>query len=313
MSSVQPAYRLALATSVLIPGIHPDDDHLANSLKRLSIEPTACVWNDPAIDWSRFDAVLMRTTWDYFQHYTAFRQWLDRLPIPTINNKHLLHWNSDKRYLLELEQHGVEVIPTLITTAQALRETLTAISARDVVVKPTVSGGAWQTLRGEVGDEAFERSVAQLPQELDYMVQAFVPEIVNNGEWSLLFFDGRYSHAVIKRAATGDYRVQGQFGGSTEAIEPSAAIIASAQRALTAVAAIGHADHAYVRVDGVLVGGRFLLMELEMIEPSLFLTERPDAAERFASNLRRRLDALTGSPAVVELATDRAGTLDVHS
>lgn len=313
MSSAQPAYRLALATSVLIPGIHPDDDHLANSLKRLSIEPTACVWNDPTIDWSRFDAVLMRTSWDYFQHYTAFRHWLDRLPIPTINNKHLLHWNSDKRYLLELEQHGIEIIPTRIATAHGLRETLALLSTREVVIKPTVSGGAWHTLRGEVGEVAFERAVAQLPQELDYMVQAFVPEIVSNGEWSLLFFDGRYSHAVIKRAATGDYRVQGQFGGSTEAIEPSAAIIASARRALTAVAAIGHADHAYVRVDGVMVDDRFLLMELEMIEPSLFLTERPDAAECFASNLRRRLDALTGSAAGVESAIDRVGTLGAHA
>ncbi|MDZ4813977.1 MAG: hypothetical protein SGI99_15400 [Pseudomonadota bacterium] len=304
MSSVQPAYRLALATSVLIPGIHPDDEHLANSLKRLGIEPTACIWNDPGIDWSRFDAVLMRTTWDYFQHYTAFKRWLDWLAIPTINNKPLLHWNSDKRYLLELEQQGVEIIPTRITTAQGLRETLAAISTREVVVKPTVSGGAWQTLRGVVGEEAFERAMAQLPQELGYMVQAFVPEIVSSGEWSLLFFDGRYSHAVIKRAATGDYRVQGQFGGSTEAIEPSAAIFASAQRALTAVAAIGHADHAYVRVDGVMVDDRFLLMELEMIEPSLFLTERPDAAERFARNLRKRLDALIGATTGTRSAPD---------
>ncbi|MGH8105930.1 MAG: ATP-grasp domain-containing protein, partial [Arenimonas sp.] len=209
-------------------------------------------------------------------------------------HKNLLQFNSDKRNLLELEQHGVDIIPTHITNAQGLNKSLAAMHGRDVVVKPIVSGGAWHTLRGVVGDLAFEQAVAQLPQELDYMVQAFVPEVASEGEWSLLFFDGQFSHAVIKRAATGDYRVQESFGGSTEAIEPSASIIASAKRALTATAAIGHTDHAYARVDGVMVDGRFLLMELEMIEPALFLTNRPDAAERFASNLRKRLDAMAG-------------------
>ena len=289
--SVQTSYRLALATCAHLPGIHPDDIHLASSLTRLGIEPSACIWNDPAVDWSRFDTVLMRTTWDYFKHYAAFKSWLDRLPIPTVNNQPLLRWNGDKRYLLELERQGVGIIPTRITSADGLREALAAMSGREVVVKPTVSGGGWHTLRGVVGDIAFEQAVAQLPRDLDYMVQAFVPEIVSDGEWSLLFFDGKFSHAVIKRAARGDYRVQGEFGGSVEAAEPDAAIIASAQRAMAAVAAIGHGDYAYARVDGVMVAGRLLLMELEMIEPLLFLSGRPDVAERFAGNLRRRLAA----------------------
>jgi glutathione synthase/RimK-type ligase-like ATP-grasp enzyme len=293
MSSVQTVYRLALATSTIIPGIDADDAHLAISLQRLAIEPTPCIWNDPAIDWSSFDAVLIRTTWDYFKHYAAFRQWLDRLTIPAINNQRLLHWNSDKRYLLQLEQLGVDIIPTRIVTAQKLGETLAAFADREVVVKPTVSGGAWHTLRGTVGQAAFDQAVTQLPQDLDYIVQPFVPEIVRDGEWSILFFDGQYSHAVLKRAASGDYRVQGIFGGSTEVIEPGAALIASAQRALDATAAIGHTDQAYARVDGVIVDGRFLLMEVEMIEPFLFLAQRPDAAERFAGNLRRRLEALS--------------------
>jgi glutathione synthase/RimK-type ligase-like ATP-grasp enzyme len=290
--SVQSSYRLALATCAHLPGIYPDDVHLANSLKRLGIEPVSCIWNDPAVDWSRFDTVLMRTTWDYFKHYAAFTRWLDRLAIPTINNRELLRWNSEKRYLLELERHGVDIIPTRIASAQGLRATLAAMLGQEVVVKPTVSGGGWHTLRGVVGDAAFEHALAQLPPELAYLVQAFVPEIVSDGEWSLLFFDGIYSHAVIKRAAVGDYRVQSEFGGSVETVEPDAAIIASAQRVLTAVAAIGHDDHAYARVDGVVVDGRFLLMELEMVEPTLFLAERPDVAERFAGNLRRRLDVM---------------------
>lgn len=281
--------RLAVATSVIVPGIHPDDNHLTTSLRRLGIEPTACIWNDPRVDWAAFDAVLIRSTWDYFKHYPAFRQWLDQLPIPTINNKDLLRWNSDKSYLLDLAEQGVDIIPTLITPAKKLQQTLATMPAREVVIKPTISGTAWHTARGVVGETEFNRVIAQLPLEFDYLVQPYVPEVVSDGEWSLLFFDGEYSHAVIKQPAMGDYRVQSDFGGTANPIEPDASLIASAKRALVAAAAIGHADIAYARVDGVISRGSFLLMELEMIEPFLHLKACPEAAERFASNLWKRL------------------------
>jgi glutathione synthase/RimK-type ligase-like ATP-grasp enzyme len=290
--SVPISFRLALATCAHLPGVHPDDGHLAVSLRRLGIEPTACIWNDPAVDWSRFDAVLMRTTWDYFKHFADFTCWLERLPVPVINDRPLLRWNSDKRYLLELERLGIDIIPTRIASANQLPETLAAMPGQQVVVKPTVSGGGWHTLRGVAGENTFGRALAQLPAELDYLVQPFVPEIVSAGECSLLFFDGQFSHAIRKRAARGDYRVQSEFGGSVEPLQPDPAMIAIAGRVLAAVAAIGHGDAAYGRVDGVVVDGRFRLMELEMIEPSLFLAERPDAAERFAGNLRRRLERM---------------------
>ena len=282
-------HRLAIATSSMVPGIHPDDRHLADSLLSLGIETTPCVWNDPGVDWSRYDAVLMRSTWDYFKHYAAFVEWLDHLPIPTINDKALLRWNSDKRYLPELAAQGVDIIPTTIAAGTELRQTLARMSGQEVVLKPTVSGTAWYTARGVVGDPAFEQVVAQLPREFEYLVQAFVPEVVSDGEWSLLFFGGEYSHAVIKRAAAGDYRVQSDFGGTADAVDPDPALIASARRALAAAAALGHADSAYARVDGVICDGRFLLMELEMIEPFLHLGARPEAAERFAGHLQRRL------------------------
>jgi len=287
--SMQTTHRLALATCAHLPGIHPDDVHLASALARLGIEPVACTWDDPAVDWSRFDAVLIRTTWDYFQRYEAFLQWLERLSVPTINEQALLRWNSDKRYLLELSQLGVDIVPARVVSAGNLRDLLAGMAGDDVVVKPTVSGGAWNTVRGIAGDASFEHAVAALPTTYDYLVQAFVPEVASAGEWSLLFFDGVFSHAILKRAASGEFRVQSQFGGSVEPIEPDAGILASAQKALAAVAKLGYPDHAYARVDGVMIDGRFRLMELEMIEPALFLAGRPDAAERFAANLRRRL------------------------
>lgn len=294
MSALSAPIRLAVATSSAFPGIHPDDIHLADTLRTLGVEPVACVWNDPALDWTGFDAVLVRTTWDYFQHHAAFMAWLDRLDdggTVVLNPTATLRWNSDKRYLLELSQHGIPIIPTRIAAAGDLHDTLRADTGKDVVVKPAVGGGAWHTVRGRVGDASFDAAIAPLPTTLDYLVQPFVPEVADAGEWSLVFFDGAFSHAVLKRPRDGDYRVQHEHGGSSGLAIPSAPIVEAAQRALAAAAACGHAGHAYVRVDGVVVDGRFVLMELEMIEPSLFLAAAPAAAERYAHNLARRLRA----------------------
>jgi len=292
MSLHTAARRLALATCADLPSIQPDDAYLVTSLERLGIQPVVCVWNDPAVDWAAFDAVLIRTVWDYFKHHAEFLDWLDRLDrlgVPTINDSALLRWNSDKRYLLELARHDVAIIPTRLARAAALPDVLATMPAQQVVIKPSISGGAWHTVRGTVGDAAFDAAVARLPRELDYLVQPFVPEIVSAGEWSLLYFAGEFSHAVIKRPAAGDYRVQGEHGGSAETARPDDAILAAAERALAAVAAIGHGDHAYVRVDGVVSQGRFLIMELELIEPFLHLAAHPAAAERLARDVAGRL------------------------
>jgi glutathione synthase/RimK-type ligase-like ATP-grasp enzyme len=292
MSFPAAAHRLAFATSADYPSIQPDDAHLATSLEHLGIQPIVCVWNDPDVDWSTFDAVLIRTIWDYFKHHVAFLDWLDRLDrlgVPTINDSALLRWNSDKRYLLELARLGVAIIPTRLASAAELSDVLATMPGQQVVIKPSISGSAWHTLRGTVGDAVFAEAMAQLPREFEYLVQPFVPEIVSDGEWSLLYFAGEFSHAVIKRPAAGDYRVQGEFGGSAEPIHPNATTLAAADRALATVAAIGHGEHAYVRVDGVISGGRFLIMELEMIEPFLHLAVRPAAAERLAQDVAGRL------------------------
>jgi glutathione synthase/RimK-type ligase-like ATP-grasp enzyme len=300
--SVPDRFRVALATCAAMPGFHPDDAPLVAALRARGIEPVSCVWDDAAVAWAHFDAVLIRTTWDYFQRFGEFVGWLDRLPVATINPKPMLRWNADKRYLLELQALGVAIVPMRVVAGGELAATvrrgapyksgsgcLDGMDGREVVVKPTVSGGAWHTVRGVVGSADFAAAVAALPMEFDYLVQGFVPEIVADGEWSLLYFDGRYSHAVIKRAKRGDYRVQGVHGGSVEVVEPPTALIDSAHRVLAAAAALGYADTAYARIDGVVVNGEFQLMELEVIEPALFFEQRPEAGEALAEAVRRRL------------------------
>lgn len=286
------ACRLAVATSSELPAFQPDDLGLAAALEARDVESTICVWNDPRVDWSAFDAVLIRTVWDYYKHHAAFLAWLDRLDrlgVPTINDSALLRWNSDKRYLLELADHGVGIVPTRLAGHAELAAVLAALSAQQLVVKPTVSGGAWHTVRGTAGDVAFDAAVKQLPTAHDYLVQPFVPEIVSEGEWSLLYFGGRFSHAVLKRPAVGDFRVQSEFGGNVESAQPNAEMLAAAARALAAVAAIGHRDPTYVRVDGVICGDRFLIMELELIEPFLFLGTSTNAAAHLAQAVAERV------------------------
>lgn len=288
-------FRLAIASSEQFPTVHVDDVFLVAMLELLGVQPTVCVWNDPAVDWTAFDAVLIRTIWDYFQHYASYLDWLHRLEqrgVTTINDTQMLRWNGDKRYLLDLERQGIPIIPTRVVQGHALQEASLSFPDRHVVIKPTVSGGAWHTVRGETGTADFQHALTQLPKELDYLVQPFVPEIASHGEWSLLYFDGVYSHAVLKRPTTGDYRVQEQHGGTTTQATPDETILNAASKTIAAVTALGHREPAYARVDGVMVGDQFLIMELELIEPSLFLAERPDAAERFARQIAERLQRL---------------------
>ena len=286
--------RLALATYAAFADGHPDDDVLRDALRKHGISALPAVWNDAAVDWSGFDAVLLRTTWDYFEHPATFHAWLDRLEadgVPVLNPPPVLRWNADKRYLRDLERDGVAVVDTRWADASDVPALLEELAGQAVVVKPAVSGGAWHTARGVAGSAELAASVARIPPALHCLVQPFVPEIVDEGEWSLLFFGGEFSHAVLKRPAAGDYRVQSQFGGTAEPLDPGPALIAAARDAIAASERRTGAATAYARVDGVRSGGRFVLMEIELIEPSLFFAGNAGAAARFADVLAARVPA----------------------
>lgn len=289
-----PPLSIALVTSQVHPDIDPDDEGLVVALRAHGIEPSACMWNDPSVDWAAFDALLVRSTWDYFQHYTEFLRWyahIAELGVAIVNPLPLLIWNSDKRYLLELAKLDVPIIATTHARGDELEATLASMSG-EVVVKPSVSGGAWHTVRGRIGSGEFDQALAALPRELDYLIQPFMPQIVEQGEWSLLFFGGVYSHAVLKKPGADDYRVQTYFGGTADLTEPGPSILAAARHALQAVTALGYRDQAYVRVDGVVDDGVFRVMELEFIEPFLHFAAHPPAAGLFAAQLARRWQAL---------------------
>lgn len=278
---------LALVTFAGFPQLHDDDRVALPALVARGFSPEPVAW-DADVDWGRFDRIVLRSTWDYFQRIDAFRAWLDRLeahgarvlnPIPT------LRWNSDKRYLQALAARGLPVIETA-WLAQGEPVALQALLATrgwdEAVVKPAISGGGWRTFRVR-RDEAPARQ-AELEVLLsagDVMVQPFVREILEDGERSLVFFNRALSHAVQKRPKSGEFLVQLEHGGSLEPIEPPTELLALAQRALAEVPG----PLLYARVDAVRTQGRWALNELELIEPMLYLRFVPGAAERFAEAL----------------------------
>jgi glutathione synthase/RimK-type ligase-like ATP-grasp enzyme len=279
--------RIALATSADHADLHPDDLSLAAALRTAGLDPVAEVWTDPSVDWSAYDAVLLRSVWDYHTRYLEFTEWLgqlDKAGVRVLNDTDLIRWNGDKRYLLELRERGVAIVPSQVAAGACLREVVSGLDGQEIVIKPTVSATALHTVRGVAGSEQLNRAIDELPDNV-YLVQPFLPEIQSEGEWSLIYLDGEFSHAVIKRPADGDYRVQDDFGGTAELADPAPAVRAAADAVLEA----SRVSPVYARVDGVVAAGRFLLMELELIEPYLFLPQHPAAAAQLASAVAARL------------------------
>jgi hypothetical protein len=292
MKTAEP--RVALVTCADYPDLFEDDRLLARALEQLGISARPAVWSNAAVDWTSYDALVIRTPWDYFQRPAEFRAWLDaRIASGVLmcNAGDILDWNYDKRYLQDLEEAGVPLVPTICIGRGEQADVAALARARgwnEIVVKPTISGGAYRTYRFFVDEAAaFAKQIDDTLADRGVLVQPFVREILTGGELSLLFFDGVYSHAVCKRPKPGDYRVQFQFGGTTERVEAEPALVAQARACVLAAPSLP----VYARVDGVVKEGRFLLMELEVFEPLMFLASHPEAPGRFARAVQGRIRA----------------------
>ncbi|MET0553091.1 MAG: hypothetical protein ABW221_08640 [Vicinamibacteria bacterium] len=278
--------RVALVTCRRLPELTDDDRLLLPALAAAGAVTEAVVWDDQAADWKRFDRVVLRSVWDYHLRPDAFDAWLTaraRDGAAMWNPAALVRWNLHKSYLRALARDGVATVETGWLdrgSSAALTDVMDARGWTDVVVKPAVSASAHRTFRVARADAtARQADLDAILADGDALVQPFAPEITEDGEWSLLFFGGAFSHAVHKRPAPSDFRVQEEFGGRSETSDPAADVIAQAAAALAA--APGRT--AYARVDGIVRGGVFVLMELELIEPVLYLARHPDAPARLAA------------------------------
>jgi glutathione synthase/RimK-type ligase-like ATP-grasp enzyme len=283
--------RVCFVTCLRWPDVSESDGLVKRSLESRGAMVEARAWNDPAASFDGFSAVVLRSNWDYHFAPEAFREWLDRRERAgghLWNPPALVRWNLSKRYLLDLAAAGVPVVPTVVLDAAAtpLAALLRERGWATAVVKPEISASAHDTVLVPIAEAgAVEAAVARGEIRSPILVQPFVEEIRTQGEWSLVFIDGAFTHAVVKHPAPHDFRVQPRLGGRAAAAAPRPSALRTAERVLAALPVAP----LYARIDGVECGGAFLVMEVELNEPGLFFAHAPAAAERLARAIERRL------------------------
>lgn len=284
-----------LSSTVTLPGSPNrrsdaiEHDRMMNELRAGAPAGTEwhdVAWDDAAVDWAGFDAVMIGTAWDYWDRMETFLSALETINTRThlFNPPGLVRWNIHKTYLRDLEARGARLIPTLWlddATPTAITNAFDHFGCDDIVLKRQIGAGADGQHRLHRGEP-----VPVLPHKM--MAQPFLPAILSEGELSFIFIDGAFSHALVKRAADGDYRIQSTYGGTDHVITPRADDLAKAESML---AALGAAP-LYARVDMLRADdGGLLLMEVEAIEPFLYPLEGPGLGRRIATALVRRLGA----------------------
>ncbi len=258
--------KIAFATYSSLPGLSDNDRLLLPIFKENGFEIKAEIWDDESVDWLKYDAIIIRSTWDYFLKPEKFLSWISKFKNSKtllFNSPEVILNNTHKFYLKSLQQKGVSIIPTWFSSQKILVEELKGI--QKVVIKPAVSAGSYET-------EIFETKL--LTQETldkkikkgDWLIQPFLSQIKKNGELSLIFFGGEYSHSIKKIPKKGDFRVQKQFGATYNHFEPDLKLIEKAKN----IVQLAAENTLYARVDGLEIENEFLLMEIEMIEPDLF-------------------------------------------
>lgn len=260
-----------------------DDALLGEALADHGIAVRRVDWADPQVDWSEFRAAVFRTTWDYFVRIKEFTIWLERVQQSTqlINAAETIWWNLDKHYLADLAARGIATVPSVYLEAgdpRTLAQLLAATGWDEGVIKPCVSGAAHNTYRVTSGNAStVDRALAPFRAGEAFMFQPFIADIVAGGEITLVVMDGIVTHGVRKVPKPGDFRVQDDHGGTWTEHVPSEEEIAFAERAIAACMP----RPLYGRVDVVRgADGALQLMELELIEPELWLRTHPAAAQR---------------------------------
>jgi len=288
---------MSLSVAILTP--NPDDmafqgrwsevrDRMVAPLKAEGIEVASRSWIEDADALGEFDLVMPLVTWGYHRDYDLWLSMIEGWGFEGVrlqNPASVLTWNADKRYLQRLLDLGAPVTPTLfvddlngVDLAAAARD----LGAERLIVKPQVSASAYRTLRIRPGDELVDPPVGRA------MIQPYLDAVEGEGEMSLIFFAGEFSHAIRKVAKAGDFRTQPEWGGHIEAYQPEPDVLAAARRILQSVSE----PLLYARVDLVRDGaGRPVLMELELIEPDLYLGFDPERGAGFARAVRRAAEA----------------------
>lgn len=293
--------RIALVTCAALPELDPDERLLRDALVAAGADVESVVWDDPGVVWRGFDAAIVRSTWDYTEYVFAFREWALRAGLATrlFNAPDLIVWNTDKRYLLDLLEQGVAIVPTTFIAPEDRAHTAVIPSEEhaEFVVKPAVSAGSKDTMRYSAStdlDQAGQHVDRLLGQERVVMIQPYFDSVDTIGETGMIFINGTFSHAIrkgqmLRKGGVGDM-IDGLYvKEDIAAIEPTAEQLQLAREVLAAIPVVGEPP-LYARVDVISdAQGKPLLLELELTEPSLFFAHDPDAAARMAAGVLARL------------------------
>ena len=247
-------------------------------------------WHSASPNWNKFDYVIVRSTWDYQQHAEDFLACLEGINASSavlLNPLSLMKWNIEKHYLKDLQGKGVPIVETTWASEfnnSVIRESFEYFSCDTVVIKPTLSANADDTFKLSAADwHVKEEVLHDTFQQRDFMIQPFLSSVVDEGEYSLFYFGGEFSHAIKKVPQKGDFRVQEEHGGSLHSIAVNSEQLAIAEKALAAMPC----DALYARVDLVKQSNHWAIMELELIEPSLYFNLDPQSPLRFVEALVR--------------------------
>ena len=284
--------KVALITWSGLLGGAESERLLLPHLAAANVEPQIVNWRTAGVSLSAFDLVVLRSCWDYHLRGAEFTEWLllTANSVPVLNDVKTVLWNRNKFYLGELAAMGIEIAPTVFVngsgpiTRSAWQEIR---SWKKCVVKPAVSASAHKTWLFDSAAVPDEDELKSKMEGEAFLVQQFIPEIETQGEISFIYIDGGYSHAVLKRPASGDFRVQKEHGGSAELLHPDSDLVDQANEIAVTVPQVR--DSLYCRIDAVARSGKLVLMELELIEPELFLGLVEGAAERFAKAIVKRM------------------------
>lgn len=262
-------------------------DHLLfDPLKKLGWQAKEVSWRDNNVTWNDYEAVIIRSPWDYQDDPEAFLEVLkeiDKSDAILENSLEIVQWNIDKTYLRDLESQGIEIVPSLwfdTFNSDLFPSVFTDMESEEIVIKPTISAGADDTFRIHQSNyEVFVKDLKTVFADRPFLVQPFMDNITAEGEFSVFFFGNTYSHTILKTPKTNDFRVQEEHGGRLKKVEPEEKLLKTAR----AMREMIDPEPLYTRADYVRTADNsFALMELELIEPSLYFNMDPESPKRFA-------------------------------
>lgn len=281
--------KIGFIASSNYPKLLKSDELLKHALEKEGFQVTSVSWDDRTVHWEAFDCIVLRAAWNYHLNPQQFLTWLDsieRLRVKILNPPDMIRWNMKKTYMLELQGKGIPIVPTKIVkeTSDVFVTSFFTSESDELIFKPLIGANAYNVFKIKRTDmERRQKEISGLLKQTSVLVQPFLPEI-QKGELSLMFFGETFSHAIIKIPRRNEFRSNRERGAREQRIDVSPGTIS---QALNVIHVIPQGIPLYTRVDGIIKDDQFVLMELELIEPYLFMEFFPQGVDLFVEEFKK--------------------------